>query len=130
MGGAGVPHLYTEMMGMKLESFISHIRADTILGKSFKINLNFIQLIAGTETPIFESTEDLSYVPDNWIMHLRNYICEINGSIKINNIWTPEKLRDNDLNLMTEFKALKLFTANELNLINIWRSYYQVSYLF
>lgn len=25
MGGAGIPHLYTQMMGMKLEAFISHI---------------------------------------------------------------------------------------------------------
>ena len=118
MGGAGIPHLYTEMMGLKLESFISHIRADTILGKPFRINLNYIQLIAGTETPIFESSEDLGYVPDNWILHLRNFICEINGSLKINDTWTPQKLRDNDLNLMTAFKSLQLFTIKEINLIN------------
>lgn len=46
MGGANIPHLYTEMMGMKLEAFIAHIRADTSLGRSFIINLNYIQLIS------------------------------------------------------------------------------------
>ena len=128
MGGAGIPHFYTQMMGMKLEAFIAHIRADTILGKSFKINLNFIQLIAGIETPIFETMEDLSYVPDNWILHLRKYIIEINGSIIINDTWTPTKLRTNDLNLMAEFKSLKLFTTKELALINYWRLFYKVNY--
>jgi hypothetical protein len=35
MGGCEIPHLYTEMMGLKKESIIAHIRADTTLGKSF-----------------------------------------------------------------------------------------------
>jgi hypothetical protein len=35
MGGCEIPHIFTEMMGMKIESMISHIRAETVLGKSF-----------------------------------------------------------------------------------------------
>ena len=69
------------------------------------MSFSYIQLIAGTETPIFEWSEDLGYVLDNWILHLRNYICEINGSLKINDTWTPQKLRDNDLNLMSAAKS-------------------------
>lgn len=128
MGGANIPHLYTEMMGMKLEAFISHIRAKTVLGQSFTNNLNYIQLIAGIEEPIFESREDISYLEDNWILHLRDYLLEINGSLQIDDLWLPKKLRDNDVNLMKAFKNLQL-TKSELRLINNWRIYFQVNYL-
>jgi hypothetical protein len=73
-GGFGVRHLYTEMMGMKLETVISHIRSESQLGTLFEINTNYIQLLAGTGTPIFQSRDDLSYIPMNWILHLRQFL--------------------------------------------------------
>jgi hypothetical protein len=80
-GGFGIRHLYTEMMGMKLETVISHIRAKSQLGIAIIINVNFIQLHAGIGSPIFESTDDISYVPMNWILHLRQFMIEINATI-------------------------------------------------
>jgi hypothetical protein len=53
MGGCEIPHIYTEMLGLKIESIISHICADSILGKSFRININYLQLLSGLEQPIF-----------------------------------------------------------------------------
>jgi hypothetical protein len=53
MGGCEILHLFTEMMGMKIETIISHIRADSILGKSIRININYLQLCSGLETPLF-----------------------------------------------------------------------------
>jgi hypothetical protein len=47
MGGCKIPHLYTEMMGLKIESIIAHIRADSVIGKSIRININYIQLLSG-----------------------------------------------------------------------------------
>jgi hypothetical protein len=55
MGGCKIPHLYTEMMGLKIESVIVHIRADSLLGKSFRININYLQLLTGLESPILMS---------------------------------------------------------------------------
>jgi hypothetical protein len=69
-GGFGVRHIYTEMMGMKLETVISHIRAGSQLGSSFIININYTQLHTGIGTPIFLSRDDISYVPMNWMLHL------------------------------------------------------------
>ena len=128
MGGANVPHLFTEMMGMKLESFISHIRADTVLGESMKININYLQLISGRELPLFESNDNIDYIPENWLTHLRNYLIEINGQIKIKGIWKAKKLRDNDINLMDKFLTLQ-FTTPEIRLINNWRVFFKVMYL-
>jgi hypothetical protein len=36
MGGAEISHLYTEMMSMKLETTISHIRSNTVVGNHFE----------------------------------------------------------------------------------------------
>jgi hypothetical protein len=54
-GGFGVRYLYTEMLGMKLYTVVSHLWADTQLGKSFRINLNYLQLTAVITEPILES---------------------------------------------------------------------------
>jgi hypothetical protein len=34
-GGIGIKHLYTEMMGMKLNTLMSHLRANSTLGQAF-----------------------------------------------------------------------------------------------
>jgi ribonuclease HI len=128
MGGYEIPHLYTEMMGLKIESIIAHIRADTILGKSFRININYLQLICGLEQPIFSSRDNIGYITGNWLSHLREYLLEINGTFIIKDLWTPTKLRENDIVLMTEFLSLGLNKA-ELRLINNWRIYFQVTTL-
>jgi hypothetical protein len=54
-GGFGVRQLYTEMLGMKLDTVVSYLRADTQFGKAFRINLNYLQLTAGITEPILES---------------------------------------------------------------------------
>jgi hypothetical protein len=128
MGGCEIPHLFTEMMGMKIETMISHIRADSILGKSIRININYLQLCSGLETPLFSSRDDIGYLPANWLTHLRHYIIAINGTFHIKNTWTPLKLRENDKILMTEFLKLGL-SNNQLRKINNWRLYYQVNTL-
>lgn len=51
-GGIGLKHLFTEMMGMKLDSVISHIRANSKLGQMIKININYLQLLSGIQEPI------------------------------------------------------------------------------
>jgi hypothetical protein len=120
MGGCEIPHLFTEMMGMKIESIISHIRANSVFGKYFRININYLQLCSGLETPLFSSRDDIGYLPDNLLTHLRNYIIENNGTFEIKQLWTPLKLRENDKILMTEF--LKLGLSNrQLRMINNWR---------
>jgi hypothetical protein len=128
MGGCEIPHSFTEMMGMKIETIISHIRANTIFGKSFRIIINYLQLCSGLETPLFSSRDDIGYIPDNWLTHLRNYIITINGTFQMKGLWTPLKLRESENILMTEF--LKLGLSNRrLRMINNWRIYYQVNTL-
>jgi hypothetical protein len=72
-GGFGVRHLYTEILGMKLDSVVSHLRANTQFGKAFQINLNYLQLTSGTTEPILESSIHLPYIDNNWICRIYGY---------------------------------------------------------
>jgi hypothetical protein len=63
--GFNVRHLFTEMMGMKLDSIISHMRSDSSLGKAIVININYIQVILGLEKPILSSTQCIPYMDMN-----------------------------------------------------------------
>jgi hypothetical protein len=124
-GGFGIRHLYTEMMGMKLDTVVSHLRADTQLGKAFRINLNYLQLTAGITEPILESSTPLVYIDNNWILHLRQFLNEINGKLEIQDIWLPKHHSSHDISIMTAFMAQHP-TKAELRTLNNWRIYYRV----
>jgi hypothetical protein len=124
-GGFGVRHLYTEMMGMKVESIVSHIRAGTELGTSFIININHIQLLSGIGEPIFMSKADISYNPMNWLLHVRQFLWEINATMDIKDLWLPRIQCENDQFLMTAFVSMRTSKA-ELVILNNWRLYYKL----
>jgi Reverse transcriptase (RNA-dependent DNA polymerase) len=127
-GGFGIKHLYTEMHGMKLDAVISHIRADTQLGTTFRININYIQLQSGVGNPIMASRDNISYLPKNWILHLRNFLLEVNARIEISELWSPSPQRESDQYIMESFKKLCL-SRSALKELNNWRMYYQVIFL-
>jgi hypothetical protein len=95
-GGFGVRHLYTEMLGMKLETIISHLLAQSDLGKIFTININYLQLLSGCGNPVLTTSNPLCYIKHNWLTHLRDYLIEINARIEVRNLWQPLPHRDKD----------------------------------
>ena len=127
-GGLNMPHLYSEMMGMKLESLISHLQASTELGQAMIININMIQLSSGIIEPIFETNTKIDYIEDNWLLHLRSFIISIGGKIEIENAWKQDIQRINDVCLMNAFIKSGLRTS-ELRLINHWRKFFKVNTL-
>ena len=127
-GGLNLPHLYSEMMVLKLETLISNIRSNIDLGKAILININLLQLISGIEKPIFNTPRELKYIDNNWLLHLRSFLIEINGFINIKSAWHQEPQRQHDLLLMESF-IQRGFSIKELRLINLWRSFFQVNTL-
>jgi hypothetical protein len=127
-GGLNLKHLYSVMLGSKLESVIANCRNQTALGRAFIININQLQLLSGLQTPILESTQHISYIDNNWLLHLRDFIIEIGGRLELPNLWQPELQRENDVFLMEKFIKLNL-TPNELRLVNNWRLYFKVNCL-
>jgi hypothetical protein len=127
-GGFNVRHLFTEMMGMKLDSIISHVRADSSLGKAIVININYIQLILGLEKPILSSTQSIPYMDTKWILNIRDFLISINAQLDMTNIWKPTKARVNDQFIMQA--AMECNISNpELIIFNNWRIFFKVSRL-
>ena len=127
-GGINIPTLYSELCASKLTSLITHIKAQSGLGKLFILNINTIQLLTGLTKQVFLDKVDIQYVQTNWILHLRDYMqtCEIN--ITSEYFWTPTPERANDIGIMD--KALSMYTEkNTLRRINNWRLYFQILFL-
>jgi hypothetical protein len=121
--------LYTESCLQKLETLISHTWANTRLGRSMRINLNWTQLLTGLQSPIFESVHKIKYIPNNWfLLHLRSFTIACNATIIFQNLWTPTLERKNDLILMECFMQLNL-TPAELRMANTWRLFFKVNKL-
>jgi hypothetical protein len=99
-GGIGIKHLFTEMMSMKLNAIMSHIIANPTLGKAFRINIDYLQLVAGQTEPILQSRAPITYKDQNWLLHMRDYLVEIDATMEINDLWKITYLRRNDKALM------------------------------
>jgi hypothetical protein len=124
-GRFGIQHLYTEMLGMKLDTVTSHLRANNQCGKAFRINLNYLRLMAGITELLLESRTQLPYIDSNWIMHLCRFLNEINRRLEIKNTWLPKIQSSQDIPLMKAFLAKTSIQA-ELKVLNNWRLYFKV----
>jgi len=56
-GGLGIKNLYVEQSVEQIKALTQHIRLASPLGKIMRINIDWVQLIAGTARPIFEDTK-------------------------------------------------------------------------
>jgi hypothetical protein len=81
-------------------SLVSHIRADTTLGRSFYTNLEWTQMVSGISTPLLESSENITYIKDNWIMNVREFLRTTKATIELTNPWSPSISRENDIMIM------------------------------
>lgn len=125
-GGLGMPHLYTEGLLLKIEALISHVRANTSLGKAMISNLNWTQLVAGTQQHILESSSPINYIQHNWLMHIREFLIKVRGTITIQDTWKPRVSREFDIMLMDRLTRMKLGNT-EQRVINNWRIFFQVN---
>jgi hypothetical protein len=124
-GGLGYAHLHTEKCIQQIESLITHIRANTTLGKSFVTNLEWCQLVAGSSTHILQSTYDINYIDSNWILDVRDFLIQTKSNMSIPGTWAPQLYRTNDRNLMDTL-VTKSIPKKHLRIFNNWRIYFQV----
>ena len=113
-GGVGLKHLFTEMMGMKIEVVIAHIRSGSTLGDLITTNINYLQLLSGTDEPILASTTNLKHLGTNWILHIRDYLMQINAQIEIKNLWKLSKQTSNDKFIMKDRKSTRLNSSHSI----------------
>jgi ribonuclease HI len=127
-GGIGLKYLYTESSCIKIDCLINHIKTDTSLSIEMKININWVQLHAGTSTPILESTQQLLYIEYNWFLSIKEFLNMINAKIEITNLWQPSPLREGDIILMDKVEKLDISIAKKRS-FNCWRLFFRINNL-
>jgi hypothetical protein len=63
-----------------------------------------------------------------WIIHIRQFLWQINATLEIQDLWLPKKQFQHDQFLMTAFVSMKA-SPTELTILNNWRVYYKVMLL-
>ena len=99
------------------------LRLGDKVGKLLTIQLTWLQLIAGIETPILEETKQLRFLPNIWLTKLRDKLRKLNITIELGQCWKPEKQRENDYCIM-EY-VMRYLPERMWNSINLCRLYLQ-----
>jgi hypothetical protein len=94
-----------------------------------RININYLQLLTGLEEPVLTSKTPIPYIPHNWLTQLWDYLIDIQAKIYIEGLVRVQGLRQNDESLMKAF-INKGIPMSELVILNNWRLYFKVTFLF
>ena len=98
-------------------------------GRLLRITLAWYQYQAGVSYPVLTNpTTDLSYTQSNFIPAVRNYLCKIQGSIKVDKPYIYPKLRSNDKSIMEIAQELDL-TSIQMKRLNQVRIHLGVMWL-
>jgi ribonuclease HI len=125
-GGIGLKYLYTESSCIKIDCLINHIKTDTSLSIEMKVNLNWVQIHAGTSIPILESKQQLLYIEYNWFLSIKDFLNMINAKIEITNLWQPKITRQGDIIIMDEVDKLDIPISKKRS-FNCWRLFFRVN---
>lgn len=97
------------------------MKNDGVVGRMMKINIDTIQLIAGTTTPILEPGPVLGYLDKTWVSSLHLLLAELDMKILVYGKWTISTQRECDAILMDVFA--KHFEPKAIILLNQCRLY-------
>ena len=115
MGGMNYTSFLILQDQMKTMNLLKQLRWNKTLANDFLVTLSAVQFTSGLCEPILmETSTDLSYVPDGWILHLRSRFNKWGGRMWIEHQWTLQIQRSHDSSLMKEFSKLPGATKREL----------------
>jgi hypothetical protein len=126
LGGLNMHHIYVETNCRKIETLITHINADTELGRLFICTLKWYQMTLGLMKGIFEGAKVEKYMTKDWFTELAKFLEQIQCEIRIKKLWKPSLLRVNDYPLMDEIDKYEV-SPLEKQIFNNWRIYFRVT---
>jgi hypothetical protein len=128
LGGLNMHHIHVETNCRKIETLITHINADTELGRLFIRTLNWYQKTLGLMKGLFEGAQLEKYMEQDWFTELAKILEQIQCVIKIKKLWKPSLLRANYRTIMDEL-AKHDISPSEKKIFNNWRLYFRVTTL-
>jgi hypothetical protein len=90
-------HLYLLQGQQIIKLLRRHTLHNTEIGKQIRIDIAWIQLEAGTSTPVLENTQSaLDYVQDGWVIGIHRFLQTVNAEINFTNTEPPKLYRQGD----------------------------------
>jgi hypothetical protein len=127
LGGANFPSIESLQDQMGIDHFVRSVQWGKELATDIRIVLSRVQLYSGLCTPFLEDCSiKLRHMEDGWILHLRQRLAHLNGSIWVEEAWTPKLQRVGDISIMEALTNLSDVTTGELIAANNCRMYLRV----
>ena len=92
------PH--SMLLNAQLSLLVGSVRMDDTVGKLIQIQLEWLQVHAGTETPVLELNKQLGYLPVCWLSNLHGLLVDAGVKVSIPGLWRAKIRRKNDVILM------------------------------
>ena len=123
-GGLEFPEAYTLQDQTQFPYLLKQLRWDKVVANDFLCTLDAVQLKSGFVTPLLENTEGaIEYLGPSLMIDLRRRLHEIEGSLWIEEAWTPKLQREGDESIMQRFVGIEGVTEGQLRKANLVRQY-------
>lgn len=127
--GMTFPHLYCEMVIVKVKQVLKHIRNQNTIGKLLLITIRWTQNLFGTQLNILENTEHrIDYINTIWWHGIKKFLHMINGKLWFEDTVVPSPNVILDVAIMDRVNSEK-FSLAEKRVINKVRLFLQVTFL-
>ena len=108
LGGIGYPSMSTIQDVKGISHFIKHLQWNKEVGTDLRLLLSAAQLHSGLTTQLMDNvTDQLTYLEDGHIAHLRERLRLLGGGIWIKNAWVPQLQWEHDQSIMGAFIKVK-----------------------
>jgi hypothetical protein len=84
-GGIGIKSLYAEQSIAQITVMIQHTRLYSPLGQTICINLDWVQIIAGIQRPVFEDTQPIQHMEVNGSDRSENFSTRPSAKLNLTN---------------------------------------------
>ena len=99
-GGMQWQSPYSITLYEQLKLLIGSIRLRDTVGTILRVQLQWIQLHAGTSIPLLEESHNISYLQDCWLKSLHVKMVDSQIKVVVAESWVPTKRRENDIIIM------------------------------
>eukprot|EP00957_Ditylum_brightwellii_P036101 2734846-Ditylum_brightwellii.AAC.1 len=127
--GVGLHHLKAVHFASQVETFIKHYWAQTSVGNTAEIMVQWAQVFTGISTPVLEDKGRLPYLEGGWIPNLRDGLIAINAELRITRPWLVLLQRENDKHIMDSLRDGNHISDNQLEQLNRCRLYFHIDLL-
>ncbi|KAL9183004.1 LOW QUALITY PROTEIN: hypothetical protein ACHAXT_004791 [Thalassiosira profunda] len=131
-GGVAFPEVMSLQDGTQLPYLLKELRWDKSVANAMLTTIDQLQMRVGFVRPIMEfTTLPIRYASmkgefDGYFLSLRQRLADIDGSLWLEDAWTPTLQREGDASIMKRLVESKLFSPSVLSRANNARLYLRV----